>query len=218
VAKARDIYILRGGGEECYHPTFTYHGFRYVEVTGYPGTPSLDSLRGHVVRTAVKTTGSFVASKPLLNQIHKMIRWSDLTNLHSVPTDCPQRDERMGWMGDAQVSSEGLMLNFDMTAFYTNFLRDMRDDQGADGTITDTVPFGGYGSRPADPAWGTAFPLITWYVYQQTGDRRIVEENYDGMKKYLEDLRIGAPPTTFCATALYGDWVATREDSGRRGF
>ena len=87
-----------------------------------------------------KTTGSFVASKPLLNQIHKMIRWSDLTNLHSVPTDCDQRDERMGWMGDAQVSSEGLMLNFDMAAFYTNFLRDMRDDQGADGTMTDTVP------------------------------------------------------------------------------
>ena len=212
-AKARDIYILRGDGEECYHPTFTYHGFRYVEVTGYPGTPSLDSLRGHVVHTAVKTTGSFVASKPLLNQIHKIIRWSDLTNLHSVPTDCPQRNERMGWMGDAQVSSEGLMLNFDMTAFYTNFLRDMRDDQGADGSITDTVPFGGYGSRPADPAWGTAFPLITWYVYQQTGDRRIVEENYDGIKKYLEDLQRLAPDNVLRYT-LYGDWVATEKTPG----
>jgi len=212
-AKARDIYILRGDGEECYHPTFTYHGFRYVEVTGFPGTPSLDSVRGHVVHTAVKTTGSFVASKPLLNQIHKMIRWSDLTNLHSVPTDCPQRNERMGWMGDAQVSSEGLMLNFDMMAFYTNFLRDMRDDQGADGTITDTVPFGGYGSRPADPAWGTAFPLITWYVYQQTGDRRIVEENYEGMKKYLEDLHRRASGDVL-SFSYYGDWVATEKTPG----
>ena len=212
-AKARDIYILRGDGEECYHPTFTYHGFRYVEVTGFPGTPSLDSIRGHVVHTAVKTTGSFVASKPLLNQIHKMIRWSDLTNLHSVPTDCPQRNERMGWMGDAQVSSEGVMLNFDMTAFYTNFLRDMRDDQGADGTITDTVPYGGYGSRPADPAWGTAFPLITWYVYQQTGDRRIVQENYDGLKKYLEDLdrRASGDVLSF---SYYGDWVSTEKTPG----
>jgi alpha-L-rhamnosidase len=212
-AKARDIYILRGDGEECYHPTFTYHGFRYVEVTGYPGTPSLDSLRGHVVHTAVKTTGSFVASKPLLNQIHKMIRWSDLTNLHSVPTDCPQRNERMGWMGDAQVSSEGVRLNFDMTAFYTNFLRDMRDVQGADGTLMDTVPFGGYGARPADPAWGTAFPLITWYVYQQTGDRRIVEENYDGLKKYEEFLH-GRAPDNFLSYSLYGDWVATEKTPG----
>ncbi len=212
-AKARDIYILRGDEEECYHPRFTYHGFRYVEVTGYPGTPSLDSLRGHVVHTAVKTTGSFVASNPLLNQIHKMIRWSDLTNLHSVPTDCPQRNERMGWMGDAQVSSEGLMLNFDMTAFYTNFLRDMRDDQGTDGTITDTVPYGGYGSRPADPAWGTAFPLITWYLYQQTGDRRIVEENYDGLKKYEEFLHSRAPDNVL-RFSLYGDWVATESTPG----
>ena len=87
-AKSRDIYILRGEGEEIYQPRFTYHGFRYVEVTGFPGTPSLDSVRGHVVHTAVEPTGSFMASKALLNQLHKVIRWSDLTNLHSVPTDC----------------------------------------------------------------------------------------------------------------------------------
>ncbi len=152
-AKSRDIYILRGEGEEIYQPRFTYHGFRYVEVTGYPGTPSLDSVRGHVVHTAVEPTGNFAASKALLNQIHKVIRWSDLTNLHSVPIDCDQRDERMGWLGDAQTSAEGMMLNFDMAAFFTNFLRDMRDVQGPDGTLTDTVPHR-YGSRPADPAWG----------------------------------------------------------------
>jgi len=212
-AKARDIYILRGDGEECYHPRFTYHGFRYVEVTGYPGTPSLDSLRGHVVHTAVKTTGSFVASNPLLNQIHKIIRWSDLTNLHSVPTDCDQRDERQGWMGDAQVSSEGVMLNFDMAAFYTNFLRDMRDDLGPDGTMTDTVPYLTHGSRPADPAWGTAFPLICWYLYQQTGDRRLLEENYDGLKKYVGYLRSRAPDNVL-RFSYYGDWVATEKTPG----
>ena len=211
-AKSRDIYILRGDGEEDYHPRFTYHGFRYVEVTGYPGTPSLDSLRGHVVHTAVKTTGSFVASKPLLNQIHKIIRWSDLTNLHSVPTDCDQRNERMGWMGDAQTSAEGMMLNFDMAAFYTNFLRDIRDVQGADGTITDTVPHR-YGSRPADPAWGTAFPLICWYLYQQNGDRRILEENYDGLKKYVEFLRSRAPDNVL-RYSYYGDWVAMEKTPG----
>ncbi len=212
-AKARDIYILRGDGEEHYHPRFTYHGFRYVEVTGYPGTPSLDSLRGHVVHTAVKTTGNFAASNPLLNQIHKIIRWSDLTNLHSVPTDCDQRDERQGWMGDAQVSSEGLMLNFDMAAFYSNFLRDMRDDLGADGTMTDTVPYLTRGRRPGDPAWGTAFPLITWYLFQQTGDLRVLQENYDGLKKYVEYLRSRAPDNVL-RFSYYGDWVATELTPG----
>ena len=211
-AKSRDIYILRGDGEEDYHPRFTYHGFRYVEVTGYPGTPSLDSLRGHVVHTAVKTTGSFVASKPLLNQIHKIIRWSDLTNLTSVPTDCDQRNERMGWMGDSQTSAEGMMLNFDMAAFYTNFLRDIRDVQDPDGTITDTVPLR-YGSRPADPAWGTAYPLICWYLYQQDGDRRILEENYDGLKKYVEFLHSRAPDNVL-RFSYYGDWVSTEKTPG----
>jgi alpha-L-rhamnosidase len=211
-AKSRDIYILRGDGEESYHPRFTYHGFRYVEVTGYPGTPSLDSVRGHVVHTAVKTTGSFVASKPLLNQIHKVIRWSDLTNLMSVPTDCDQRNERQGWMGDAQTSAEGMMLNFDMAAFYTNFVRDIRDVQDPDGTITDTVPHR-YGSRPADPAWGTAFPLICWYLYQQNGDRRILEENYDGLKKYVEFLHSRAPDNVL-RYSYYGDWVAIEETPG----
>ena len=211
-AKSRDIYILRGDGEEDYHPRFTYHGFRYVEVTGYPGTPSLDSLRGHVVHTAAKTTGSFVASKTLLNQIHKIIRWSDLTNLMSVPTDCDQRNERMGWMGDSQTSAEGMMLNFDLAAFFTNFVRDIRDVQDPDGTITDTVPLR-YGSRPADPAWGTAYPLICWYLYQQDGDRRILEENYDGLKKYVEFLNSRAPDNVL-RFSYYGDWVSTEKTPG----
>ncbi len=212
-AKERDIYILRGDGEEHYHPRFTYHGFRYVEVTGYPGTPSLDSLRGHVVHTAVQTTGSFVASKQILNDIHRIIHWSDLTNLHSIPTDCDQRDERQGWMGDAQVSSEGMLLNFDMAAFYTNFLRDMRDVQGADGTITDTVPFLTHGRRPADPAWGTAFPLITWYLYQQSGDPRVLQDNYDGLKKYVDDLSRRATNNVL-SFSYYGDWVSTEDTPG----
>jgi alpha-L-rhamnosidase len=211
-AKSRDIYILRGEGEEIYQPRFTYHGFRYAEVTGYPGVPSLDSLRGRVVHTAVEPTGNFAASKVLLNQIHKIIRWSNLTNLHSVPTDCDQRNERMGWLGDAQTSAEGLMLNFDMAAFYTNFLRDMRDVQDPDGTITDTVPHR-YGSRPADPAWGTAYPLISWYMYEQYGDRRILEENYEGLKKYVEYLHSRAPDNVL-RDSHYGDWVAIEKTPG----
>jgi alpha-L-rhamnosidase len=211
-AKARDTYVLRGEGVESWEPRFTYHGFRYVELTGYPGTPSLDTVRGRVVHSAVEPTGSFAASNPTLNAIQKIIRWGQLTNLHSVPTDCDQRDERMGWMGDAHVTAEEAMLNFDMAAFYTNFVRDIRDTQGADGTLTDTVPHK-YGSRPADPAWGTAYPLICWYMYEQYGDRRILEENYDGLKKYVEFLRSKAPDNVL-RYSYYGDWVAIERTPG----
>jgi alpha-L-rhamnosidase len=205
-AKSRDVYTLRGEGEEVYEPRFTYHGFRYVEVTGFPGTPSLASLRARVAHSAVETTGSFAASKEILNQIQKLIRWSQLTNLFSVPTDCDQRNERMGWMGDAQVTAEEAMMNFDMAAFYTNFVRDIHDAQKPDGEVPDTVPHG-YGEYPADPAWGTAYPLLCWYMWEQYGDRRILEENYDGLKKYVEYLRSRASDNVV-RFGSYGDWVA----------
>jgi alpha-L-rhamnosidase len=211
-AKARDIYVLRGDGEEVYEPRFTYHGFRYVELTGVPGTPNLDSIRGRVVHSAVRPTGSFVASKPILNEVQRLIRWGQATNLHSVPTDCAQRNERMGWLGDAHVTAEEAMLNFDMAGFYTNFVRDIRDVQDDAGTITDTVPHR-YGSRPADPAWGTAYPLLVWYMYEQYGDRRIVEENYDGLKKYVEFLRTQAPDQVL-RFSHYGDWIAIEPTPG----
>lgn len=204
-AKSRDIYFLKGGGWETYHAHFTYHGFRYVEVTGFPGTPNLDSIRGEVVHTAVAASGGFLTSRQILNQIQHLIHWSQLTNLFSIPTDCDQRDERQGWMGDAQVTAEEAMMNFDMAAFYTNFIRDIHDEQHADGTITDTVPHR-YGRRPADPAWGTAYPQLCWYMWQQYGDRRILEENYDGLKKYVEFLHSRAPGNLL-TYSYYGDWV-----------
>src|SRR5204863_485536 len=112
---------------ETWEPRFTYHGFRYVEVSGFPGAPGLDSLRGRVVHSAVAPAGNFVASKQILNQIQHLIHWGQLSNLFGLPTDCDQRNERQGWMGDAHVTAEEAMLNFDMAAFYSNFVRDMRD-------------------------------------------------------------------------------------------
>jgi alpha-L-rhamnosidase len=212
-AKSKDIYILRGGGEdEVYEPRFTYHGFRYVEVRGFPGTPSLDSVRGRVVHSSVRTVGSFVASKQILNQIQKLIHWSQLTNLFGIPTDCDQRDERQGWMGDAQVTAEEAMLNFDMAAFYTNFIRDIHDAQSPEGMVPDTVPRS-FGSPQADPAWGTAYPQLCWYMWQQYGDRRILEENYDGVKKYVEFLRSRAIENAISFSS-YGDWVAVEKTPG----
>jgi len=211
-AKSRDIYILRGGEPEVYEPRFTYHGFRYVELTGFPGTPSLDTLRARVVHSAVRETGSFVASKQILNQIQQLIHWGQLSNLMSIPTDCDQRDERQGWMGDAQVSAEEAMMNFDMAAFYTNFIRDIRDSQHLDGSVPDTVPHK-YGMYPSDPAWGAAYPLLCWYMWQQYSDRQILEENYNGLKKYIEFLRSRAQDNVL-RYSYYGDWVAIEPTPG----
>jgi alpha-L-rhamnosidase len=212
MAKSRDIYTLKGEGQETYEPRFTYHGFRYVEVTGYPGTPSLDSLRGRVVHTAVGTVGSFVASKQILNDIQRLIHWSQLTNLFSIPTDCDQRNERQGWMGDAHVTAEEAMMNFDMAAFYTNFIRDIRDAQAPDGELPDTVPYK-YGSFPTDLGWQTAYPLLCWYMWQQYGDRRILQENYDGLKKYVEYLHSHAQDNVY-RLHNEGDWVEVAHTPG----
>ena len=210
--RAEDVYVLKGEEEEVYEPRFTYHGFRYVEVTGFPGVPTADAVRGRVVHSAVAPTGSFACSKPILNALQRIITWGQKTNLHSVPTDCDQRDERMGWMGDAQGTAEEAIMNFDMAAFYTNFLRDIRDVQDEKGQITDTVPHI-WGSRPADPAWGTAYPLIAWYMYRYYGDTRILAEHYDGLKAYINFLR-GKAENGLVRYSYYGDWVAVDKTPG----
>jgi alpha-L-rhamnosidase len=212
-AKATDVYTLRGNGtEEIYQPRFTYHGFRYVELTGFPGAPKLDTIRGKVVHSAVKLAGKFASSKTILNQIQHNILWGVTSNLESVPTDCNQRSERMGWMADAHLYAETAMLNFDMAAFYTNFLRDIHDIQGSDGTLTDTVPHK-YGQRPADPAWGAAYPLIVWYVYQYQGDRRILEQHYEGVKAWTEYQR-SRSQDGILGYSYYGDWVPVEPTPG----
>ena len=212
-AKATDVYILRGDGrEEVYQPRFTYHGFRYVELTGYPGAPKFDTVRAKVVHSAVRPVGGFTSSKQILNQIQKNIVWGIQDNLHSIPTDCNQRDERQGWMADAHLYSETAMLNFDMAAFYTNFLRDIHDIQASDGTVTDTVPHR-YGNRPADPAWGLAYPLLTWYMYEYYGDRRILEQHFAGVKAWTDYLSTRAKDGVV-DYSYYGDWVPIEKTPG----
>jgi alpha-L-rhamnosidase len=212
-AKVTDTYVLKGSGSvEVYEPRFTYHGFRYVELSGFPGTPTLDTIRGRVVHSALDPTGGFTSSKKMLNDLQHNIVWGIKTNLHSVPTDCNQRDERRGWMADAHLYAETAMLNFDAAAFYTNFLRDIADTQNPDGTITDTAPFAG-GRRPADPAWGAAYPLIAWYMYENYGDRRILEQHYAGVKAWTGYLD-GRAKDGILEYYYYGDWVPVDRTPG----
>jgi len=203
-AKATDEYILKGVGNEIYHPRFTYHGFRYVEVTGFPGKPKLSDIEGMVVHSDVEQTGNFNCSNQLFNKIHKNILWGQLSNLMSVPTDCPQRDERMGWTGDAQLTVEEAILNFDMAGFYTKWIRELALAQHDDGCVPDVVPeyWKGLGQ---DPAWGTVYITTAWYLYVYYGDKRILENHYNGIKKWVEYLA-ALSQNYIIKRDVYGDW------------
>ncbi len=213
-ARATDIYTLRGSGkDEIYEPRFTYHGFRYAELTGYPGAPRVDSVVARVVHTDVKPNGGFVASKALLNQVQRLILWGTTANLHSVPTDCNQRDERMGWMADAHLNAETAMYNFDMAAFFSMWLRNMRDNQAEDGSVPDTVPRARFARGPADPAWGAAYPIILWYMYQHYGDRRLLEQNFDGIRRWA-DFLTSRSENGVLNFVKFGDWVPVMPTPG----
>jgi len=205
-AKATDVFILKGIGEEVYEPRFTYHGFRYVEITGYPGELTPDKIEGCLVHSDVETTGDFTCSNSLLNRIHSNVVWSQLSNLMSIPTDCPQRDERHGWLGDAHLSAEEAIFNFDMAAFYTKYLEDIRLAQKEDGSLPDVVPPYLEKLYPADPAWGIAYLELAWLMYLYYEDMRIIGRHYASMKKYVDYLSKNSEKNIIRKLGKYGDW------------
>ncbi|SFR66997.1 glycoside hydrolase family 78 protein [Maribacter stanieri] len=190
-AKATDIYTLKGDGEEMFEPHFTSHGFRFIQVIGYPGTLSLNDITGIVIHSAISPTGSFVTSDPMINQLQSNIQWGQKDNFLDIPTDCPQRDERAGWTGDAQVFSMTAAYNFDVASFYTKWLKDLALDQHENGSVTNVVPdilTGGEGvsAKGGATGWADAAVIIPWTVYQSYGDKRILEEQYDSMKGWVD--------------------------------
>ena len=209
-ARATDIYVLKGDGKEVYKPRFTYHGFRYVQMSGFPGTPKLGNLQGQVVHSAVEPVGMFTCSNSLLNQIHKNIVWTESNNLHSLPTDCPQRNERLGWLNDMTARGEEAIYNFNIARLYTKWLGDIRDAQDKNtGAITDTAPYR-WGLKPGDPV--DCYLFVAWYLYQYYGDTRILEEYYEGIKQWVDFLGTKADNyiVSYC---WYSDWAPPLTES-----
>ncbi|MGC8746870.1 MAG: family 78 glycoside hydrolase catalytic domain [Candidatus Saccharicenans sp.] len=205
-ARATDIYILKGQGEEIFEPHFTYHGFRYVELAGFPGKPDSETLEACFIHSDVEETGSFECSNPLINQIHRNIINSQKANLMSLPTDCPQRDERHGWLADALMTAEEASFNFDLAAFYNHFINLIRQAQKEDGSLPDFVP--PYNPRvyPADPAWGSAYISLCWHLYQFYGDRDILRRHFQNLKNYIDFLKKKSTGNLQLVLGKYGDW------------
>jgi len=223
-ADATDTYILRGGGEETYTPRFTFHGFRYVEVTGYPGQPTLASLTGEVTTSLTgNTTGQLSTSSPLVNQMYSIGLWGQRGNFVSIPTDCPQRDERLGWMGDAGVFWRTGSYNFDVAAFSRKWMDDVSDAQTPQGAFTNVspnlLPSGGEGSAGTSawsegmvgaPGWGDAGVIVPWTTWLQYGDKRLVEEKWDSMQRWMKFIQ-DANPDFLRVKGVgpnFADWLA----------
>ena len=188
-AKATNTYILKGGGEEVYEPHFTFHGFRFVKLEGFSEAPDLDDVTGVVIHSEMKPTGTFSCSDSLINQLQHNIQWGQKGNFLDVPTDCPQRDERLGWTGDAQVFSNTAAYNFDVAAFYTKWMKDVAADQLPNGRVPHVIPDVLKGNGGAT-GWADAVAIIPWTVYQVYGDKRILEESYPAITawvKYMEN-------------------------------
>ncbi len=186
VAWQADTYIARGGGPETYTPRFTFHAFRYIEITGLPGRPSLDDIKGLRMNSAVEPAGSFSCSNKLFNRIQKMCQWTFLSNLFGVQSDCPHR-ERFGYGGDLVTTSDAFMLNYDMANFYAKAARDWHDSALPDGMLTDTAP--SVGIQYCGVGWAMAHPHLLTQLYRYYGDRRIVEEQYPTSRRWLELVR-----------------------------
>lgn len=217
--ECKDSYILKGTDEEIFEPRFTFHGFRYVQVEGYSGELTNDCITGIVIHSDMKPTGSFECSEPLISQLQQNIQWGQKSNFLDVPTDCPQRDERLGWTGDAQVFAPTASFNFNTASFFTKWLKDLSSEQREDGSVPWVVPnviVDGGGTVWSDgfgaTGWADAAVVIPWTVYRYYGDKRILEDQYDSMKAWVNYMKVHAGDSyIFDYGFHFGDWLSFSE-------
>jgi alpha-L-rhamnosidase len=217
-ADATDIYTLSGRADEVWEPAFTFHGFRYVQVSGYPGRPTLNAIEGEVWNS-LNEQPSFrlKTSSELLNSMYKLGLWGQRGNFVSIPTDCPQRDERLGWMGDAGVFWRTGTYNFDIDAFSHKFMQDVVDAQTPGGAFTDVAPdlLGNTDAHPGAPGWGDAGVLVPYATWLQYGDRTVLESNWAAMERWM-DYVLRTNPNYLRQKSLgnnYADWLAPDQRS-----
>ncbi len=213
-ANQADHFILRGG-PVVLEPRFTYHGFRYVEITGMNTRPKLDDLRGCVLHSDLRAVGQFECSNSMVNQLMKNIDWTLRSNLMGVPTDCPQRSERLGWCGDIQAVSQTAMFQRDMAGFFTKWLLDLRQTQDTDGRFMDIAPpLGPVGANNGGgkAAWGDAGTIVPWRMYQNYGDTGLLATHYYAAKRWVDYLDrtypYPLPEKQMEGVMSYGDWLA----------
>lgn len=217
-AKATDTCVLKGKGIEVFEPHFTFHGFQYVEVKGFPGIPTKDAITGCVVHSATPPAGIFKCSNPMVNKLFENINWSQRGNYISIPTDCPQRDERLGWMGDAQIFIRTAAFNMDVAAFFTKWMVDVEDAQSEEGAFPDFAPRlkdKALMRFEAAPAWGDAGIIVPWTIYRVYGDTRIIEKHWNAMTKWMDFIQEANPDLVRRKKVgnNYGDWLSIKANT-----
>ncbi|MGW4945048.1 family 78 glycoside hydrolase catalytic domain [Actinoplanes sp. NPDC004185] len=214
-ARATDTYVT-AGGDEVFEPQFTFHGFRYAEITGHPGEPAAADVSARVLHSDTPSTGRFACSDPMVEQLHANIGWGQRGNFVAVPTDCPQRDERLGWLADAQVFAPTATRNADVSAFFARWLRDVIDGQNADGAFRDVAPVLVL-DREGAPAWGDAGVIIPWLLWRTYGDRRTLERSFAAMAAWVQHIRRHNLDLLWRNRTgnSYGDWLQVDADTPR---
>jgi alpha-L-rhamnosidase len=209
-AKVTDTYTLKGSAEETWHPVFVFHGFRYVEITGYPGKPQESNFMGEVVYDALATIGEIETSNATINQVYKNTWWGVAGNYKGMPVDCPQRNERMPWLGDRATGSLGESFIFDNQKLYAKWLNDIEEAQTPEGAIPDVAP--AYWNYYSDNmTWPGTYILIADMLYKQYGDVRPIEKHYPSMKKWLTYMQTKYMKDYILTKDKYGDWCVPPE-------
>jgi len=212
-ARATDFYILRGDPNgETYTPRFTFHGFQYVELTDFPGKPDLDTITGIVMHSDTPFTSDFECSDPMVNQLFKNVVWTQRANFLDLPTDCPQRDERFGWTGDAQVYIRTATYNADVAAFYSKWLRELMESQRPSGTFPGYAPFPFQHGMDFGTAWCDAGVICPWTIWKAYGDTRLLERCWEPMTKFIQWRQ--SESKDFLGVVHgndWGDWLSVNE-------
>jgi alpha-L-rhamnosidase len=213
-APSIDHYVCHGGGGEIWQPRFTFHGFRYVEISGLARRPAKDAITGIVIGSDTPRTGEFACSDARLNQLESNIQWGQRGNYISIPTDCPQRDERLGWMGDAEVFIHTASYNADVAAFFTKWLVDVDDAQSPAGAFSNVSP-NPSNDKGGVPAWGDAGVICPWTIYEMYGDRRVLERHLPAMIKWVDFLKSHSDGLIRDRDRGedFGDWLSIHADT-----